>query len=175
MKKLLLILVAVILVGAGCFNKGGEEIIPVVDGTEYQSRDFGFSLRYPDEMEVNERKQSNWAFTYSGMEVDFFLSLRDIVREDKATSLVYFYAVDEISTNDFTQKLEEAIEGTEIVSTEKVERGDFKMVKVVNTTQIEEDKTHYLFNRNGKTIIASVFLGEEELVEPVMHTFKEFE
>lgn len=175
MKKFLVLFAALVLVGAGCAKPVPVDPGPGFVGTAYENREFGFAFDYPDYVGVNVRKDDARAFTYNGIPVDFFLSIRDVVRESVPENLAYVYAAQGLSQDAFVQSITDTDPNASVTSIQPVTFGDLEMVEIVNTTDIGDPKTHYLFDVNGTTIIISVFLGEEENIAPIMKTFRHFE
>ncbi|MFC1787786.1 hypothetical protein ACFLZY_01045 [Patescibacteria group bacterium] len=170
MKKLLIILVVVMLVGGGCFSK--KEPIPEFAGTTYENPQYQFSFEYPVEMEVRVREEQNRAHQYLGLDVDFFASLRDTFSENKPVNVIYLYAIEGLSVEDFKDQLENSGVSEGIKSEETVKVNGIKMTKIINASAAGDDKTHYLFDHNGTTLILSVFLYQEEKFESVLQTFE---
>lgn len=161
-----------LLLGAGCTWGKQEEVKPVASPEfkeKYEDADYGFSFRFPGYMETHLRDKDTRAYKYLGLDVDFFLSLRDTVREDKPISLAYFYAAKGLTTDGFVEAIKNNKD--EVKSIEDVELGGVAAKRIVSTTQTAGlEKTHYVFERNESLIIVSVFLEEEKAVELVLGT-----
>lgn len=168
MKKLLIALSLVALAGFGC-AKGP---VATNESPSAVANDYGIEMTLPDGVEMRAREDKNRATEYLGLEADFFASLRDTVRDEKATNLAYFYAVSKISADDFKAALEasNATGAVKAKSIEDVTVNGIAMKKVTSTTEMGEDKVHYLFDAKDKTIIVSRFIGEETEFEPVFAT-----
>jgi len=178
MKRLLISLCAVALLGAGCLGFGPREsaFVPVFEnGGVYTNSEFGFVLEYPSELEVRVRPDDVRESTYLGMDVDFFASLRDITRDDSSINIAYFFSIPELTLDEFTAALEASSENVEVVSVEDFQANDLSMKKIVSTTDIEIDKQHYLFEHGGTTILLSVFLEEEAVFDPIVATLQSYE
>ena len=171
MKRLFAALAIVAVAGFGC-AKTPER--PVLDPnmTAYENADYGFTFAYPSNMEVRQREGENRASQYLGFDVDFFISLRDTVREKDATNIAWFYAAPGLSADAFTAALVASNPDgvVEVKSVEDVVMNGLQLKKVTSTTEMGTDKAHYLFDRNGTLIIVSVFLGEETAWNDVFQT-----
>lgn len=144
----------------------------VPDGwTTFESVDYGFSVSYPDNMELKERSSDQQDSTYVGLQGKFFLSLRETEREAEPTSLALFYAMKEVDFEKFNEALvasdQENITIKEIVD---ITQGEIAMKKITSTTAIGMDKTHYLFQQGENLIVISIVLGEEDVFKPVFET-----
>jgi|GEM_PF-2044860 len=171
---LFVVVVAVIVGGIFYFqpkqtDTAGEEAV----STEYRNEQYAFSFTHPSEMEVRIREEANRQTDYLGLPVDFFISLRDVEREAKPLNIAFFYAAPGLTVDAFKTALEASDPASvKVTSTEDVEINGLKMTKVINTTALGADKQHYLFDRNGQTVIISVFLTEEPNFEPVLQSLK---
>lgn len=172
MKKLLTILSILAVAGFGC-AKG-----PVADGSSadgswpYINNDYGLQMNLPTGVEVRSRQDGSPLTKYLGFDADHFASLRDTVRDAKATNLAYFYAVPKLSPDDFAKALEasNAAGAVKAKSIEDVTTNGIAMKKITSTTEMGEDKIHYLFDLKDKTIIVSQFIGEEKEFDPIFAT-----
>lgn len=175
MKRLLATLAVISLVGFGCV---GGESVPVdgaeatSTGTRYENAQYDFALDYPVNIEARVREEEDRQTKYLGLDADFFLSIRDVDREDKATTLAYFYAIPGLTTDAFTSALTASnAEGAITVkSVEDVEINGVEMKQIVSTTEVGSDKTHYVFDGDGTPVVASVFLEEQEAFDAVFQT-----
>lgn len=168
MKKFLLVLSIFAVAGFGCANGPGG-----TDGIgPYVNSDYGISMTLPTDVEVRTREDENRPTKYLGLDADFFASMRDTVRDEKATNLAYFYAVSKLSADDFAKALEasNAAGAVKAKSIEDVTINGILMRKVTSTTEMGEDKIHYLFDAKDKTIIVSQFIGEEKEFDPIFAT-----
>jgi hypothetical protein len=174
MKKLLIALTIVVLAGFGCTKAPAAETGgPSADGSwPYMNADYGFQMTLPPGVEMRQREEENRPMKYLGLDADFFASLRDVERESKATNLAFFYAMPTMSTEDFAKALEasDATGDVKVTSTEDVTINGIAMKKVTSTTEMGEDKVHYLFEAKDKTIVVSRFLNEEVAFEPIFAT-----
>ncbi len=141
-------------------------------GETYANEQYGFSFMYPADMEVRVREENVRQTTYLGQDADFFASLRDTVRDAKPTNIAYLYAVPGLTPERFKEALTASGPGIAVTSTEEVKTNGLILTKVVSTTEIGDDKIHYLFDRNGTMIVVSVFIGETEPFAPILQTFR---
>jgi hypothetical protein len=174
MKRLFIALLLVPVLGMGCVGAGqsptGETV--VTDNT-YKNAQYGFSFAYPTSVEVHVREDSLRPSVYLGLDVDFFASVRDTVREEKPVNLAYFYDAKDLTTDAFTTALTASDASISVKSTEDVTINAIPLTKIVSTTAVGVDKTHYLFTASdGSTIIVSVFLYEEEYFQPIFDTLR---
>ena len=174
MKKLLIAAALVALVGFGCAKApGATNSSETSDGpTSYENAQYGFSLTIPKGVEMRDRLESTRKGTYLGMDVDYFASLRDLVRDAKPTGLASFYAVPPMTPEAFATVLEasNANGAVKVTSSEDVTVNGVSMRKVVSTTEMGTDKVHYLFDAKGATIIVSQILSEETEFDPIFAT-----
>lgn len=181
MKKLAIALSALALLGAGC-QWGNPE--PPFVGTAYENSEYSFAFDYPETMDVRSREASVQPYDYLGMEVKFFASLRDLVKDNVPTNIAFLFAAPRLTADEFRQKLE-ASGAQDIRGPETIQSNGLTIYKFTNSTAAGRDlegeeisaleKYHYLFDRGDQTIIASIFIGEHILFEPVLTTFREFE
>jgi len=175
MKRLLILISTIALVGVGCFGTKSETFETDFIGATYENNEFGFAFDYPETMEVRTRPQEDRSYEYIGMNTDFFASLRDTTELEQPVSLVWMMAIPRTNIEQFSATLEGADEAIKIKSIEEVEINDLTLTKVVNETAMEVDKTHYLLNtEDGLTIIFSVFLNTDEDIAPVLETLRKF-
>ncbi len=173
MKKLLIAAALLALVGFGCAKvpTAMSDAIPE-GGKAYENAQYGISLALPKDVEMRQREDAVRTAKYLGLDVDFFASLRDTVREEKAVNLAFFYAVSKMSTDEFAKALEAS--GTngavKVKSTEDLTINGVAMKRITSTTEMGEDKVHYLFDAKDSTIIVSEFIGENEEFEPILGT-----
>lgn len=174
MKRLLISLCALALLGAGCFSQGPVAVEPAFDvANTYSNTEFGFAFDYPKEYDVNVRPDDVRPDTYAGLDVDFFASFRDIVRDPKPTNIFRLYALPGETGDGFEAAiLASGSDTTEVTAREEVWINDIDMTRLVNTTDIGSDKVHYLFERDGVLIVISVFIGEITAAEPIIETFR---
>lgn len=163
MKKFAIALFTLVLVGAGC-SSGPQ----VFEGELYENTEFGFSYNYPEYMDVNVRTSDVRQYNYLGIDLDFFVSVRDIVISDKPHNIAYFYAAKGLTVEQFVDKLKSSSTVIEFKSADQMEVNDLKLTRVLNTTQYGTDKVHYLFNRGSQTIIVSVFIEQEETFDEMI-------
>jgi hypothetical protein len=178
MKKTLrvlpLVLIALVLTAFGCQKFGGASSkVSIPSGwTTYSDATYDFSMSYPETMEINERPSDKQDSTYAGLSGKFFLSLRDISREDEnAATLALFYAFRDVTVEQFSDSLKASDpDNVTIKETTDLVQGGISMKKIISTTALGFDKTHYLFTRGGNLIVVSVVLGEGETFKPVFET-----
>ncbi len=173
MKKLLIALSIVVLAGFGCAKAPAETDGPSADGSwPYINNDYGLQMTLPTGVEVRTREDENRKTEYLGLDADFFASLRNTVRESKATNLAYFYAVPKFSADNFAKALEasNATGAVKAKSIEDVTINGIAMKKITSTTEMGEDKIHYLFDAKDSTIIVSQFIGEEAEFDRIFAT-----
>lgn len=168
LKRLLASLTLLAVAGFGC-------AAPVpLDTTAYVNEQYGFSFGYPSNIEVRVREEENRETQYLGLDADFFASVRDTVRDKKATNIFFLYALPGATVDSFTAALAASNpDGTvQVTSVEDVEANGFEAKKVISTTEMGRDKTHYLFEADGALVVASVFLTEEAVFETMFQTFR---
>jgi len=173
MKKLLIALSILAIAGFGCAKGPGATDGPSADGSwPYINKDYGLSMTLPTGVEVRSRQDGSPLTKYLGFDADHFASLRDTVRESKATNLAYFYAVSKMSADDFAKALEasNAAGAVKAKSIEDVTINGVAMKKITSTTEMGEDKIHYLFDAKESTIIVSQFIGEEAEFDRIFAT-----
>lgn len=176
MKKLLIAAALLALVGFGC-AKGSAPAATVVPAdfvNSYENSQFGISFAFPAGVEMRQREEENRAQKYVGIDVDFFASLRNVVRDEEATNLAFFYAAPKLSVDDFEKALvaSNADGAIAVKSTEDVAVNGIAMKKITSTTEMGVDKVHYLFDAKDSTIIVSRFLYEEGEFEPIFATIE---
>ncbi len=173
MKKLLIAAALLALVGFGCAKAPVATNVAVSEGGKsYDNAQYGISLTLPRDVEMRQREDAVRKTKYLGLDVDFFASLRDLVRDAKPTNLAFLYAAPKLSVDDFEKALVASSENgaVKVKSTEDVTIGGIAMKKITSTTEMGEDKVHYLFDAKGSTIIVSEFIGENEEFEPILGT-----
>jgi len=171
MNRLLAIIAILSVVGFGCITKS-QDVPPESEAGGYENAQYGFSFSYPTNLEVREREEANRATKYLGFDADFFISLRDTVRDVKPTNIAWFYAAPNMTVEKFTAALEASNSdgAVKVKSVEDVTVNGFAMKKMTSSTEMGEDKVHYLFDHNGTLIIVSVFIAEEETWGGVLQT-----
>lgn len=170
MKKLALALSALALVGAGC-QWGNVE--PAFEGLAYENSEYSFAFDYPNTMDVRSREESVQPYQYLGLDVKFFASVRDMVKDTAPANVAFLFAAPRLTADEFYQKLEESGAG-DIQGPKAVKADGLTLHKFTNSTDFGLDKHHYLFDRGEETVIISVFIGEHELFEPLIPTFRPF-
>jgi len=177
MKRLLIAFAILAVAGFGCVSKQNQEAA-VVDpnATRYENAQYGFSFAYPSNLEVRQREENIRATPYLGIDADFFISLRDTVRDTKPTNIAWFYAAPGLTADAFTAALVASNPNgaVQVKSVEDVTVNGLDMKKVTSTTEMGDDKTHYLFERNGSLVIVSVFLQEDAAWSEVLATMDTF-
>lgn len=173
MRRFFAALAILAVAGFGC-TKAPDA--PAVDpnATVYENTQYGFSFAYPENMDARQRPEEDQPTPYLGMETNFFLSLRDMVRDDKPTNIAWFYAAPGLTADGFVEALSasNASGAVQVKSTEDVTVNGLEMKKVTSTTEMGTDKTHYLIEREGTLVIISVFLSETSAWEPVLATMR---
>jgi len=174
MKKLLIAAAFLALVGFGCAKSPASTatVVPADFVNSYENSQFGISFAFPAGVEMRQREEENRPQKYLGIDVDFFASLRNVVRDEKATNLAFFYAAPKLSTDAFVTALEatNADGAVKVTSTEDVTINGIPMKKITSTTEMGTDKVHYLFDAKDSTIIVSRFIYEEGEFEPIFAT-----
>ena len=169
MKRFFLLACAVALLGAGC----SKPATPSTMTGSYAQPAYGFAFQYPTEtMDVHERAQAIQDFAYLGLPVKYIATVRDIVRDTSATNLAAFYVAERMHTDAFIEALVASGAKKEAITKEDETGGKIPMVKITNSTESGETKTHYLFDHGDKTVIVSVYLFEDDVFKPVLETFK---
>ncbi len=175
MKRLFAALAILAVAGFGCTN-AGSDVPAAVDPswTVYENGQYGFSFAYPSNMEVRQREEDVRPTQYLGVDADFFISLRDTVRDAKPTNVAWFYGASGLTVKAFEAALvaSNANGAVQVKSSEKVTVNGLELTKVVSTTELGTDKVHYLVDRDGTLVIVSVFLAEETAWEPVLRTMR---
>ncbi len=179
MKRLLIALAAVALVGFGCFGKiepaANTTTSAPEDWIAYENTVYGFALSYPTNMELRSRPEEEQTTEYLGLPVKFFASLRDTVRDTKPTPLASFYAAEQVTVEQFMTALTASDpEHVSVKETADVTLGSLPAKKVVSTTALGTDKVHYLLLKDTTFIIISQFLNEDEALDPVLATLRTF-
>jgi hypothetical protein len=170
MRRLLTSLAVLAVVGVGCVSQPA-----VPEGTTlYENEQYGFAFAYPPNLEARVRDEELRQTQYLGLKVDFFLSLRDTVRDKKPTNIAWFYAAPGLTTDGFKASLEasDTNGAVKVTAMESVKINNLELTKVTSTTEIGTDKYHYLFDGNGTTVIISVFVAEETAFDPVLQTIR---
>ena len=82
MKKLLIAAALLALVGFGCAKAPVATNVAVSEGGKsYDNAQYGISLTLPRDVEMRQREDAVRKTKYLGLDVDFFASLRDLVRD----------------------------------------------------------------------------------------------
>lgn len=168
MRRALAIFALFALAGAGCAKA------PAFEGTAYENAQYGFAFDYPTNMEVRTRPDDVRETQYLGIDVDFFASLRDTVKEAKPLNVAAFYASPGLTADMFVSALEASGPGIKVTSRTVEKRGKLSMTKVASTTEAGDEKAHYLFERGNDTVIVSVFLTQDEAFAPILDTFRAY-
>jgi hypothetical protein len=122
-------------------------------------------------MELKDRAQDQQDSTYANLSGKFFASLREVKREKEPTTLALFYAFKGVTPDQFSESLQASDQGNiTIKETSEVIKNGLTMKKVISTTAIGLDKTHYLFVYGEDLVVISVVLGEEEVFQPILDT-----
>lgn len=177
MKKTIAILIFCLLAitGFGCQKDNSSNTgVDIPSGWKnFESSDYGFSIAYPNNMEMRARAIEQQDSTYVGLQGNFFASLRDPEREEKPVSIAAFYAFKDLSVEKFIESLQASDpDNITIKETSDLSQGGLAMKKIVNTTALGTDKTHYVFSLNGNLIVISVFLEEDGNFAPLVSTMQ---
>lgn len=164
-----LLLAAILFTGFGCAPK--EETVSTQ--TTYENTQYGFALTYDTAVtELRVRPDTVREDEYLGIPVDFFVSIRNFVPNEKPENLAFLYAAKALTVEEFTQALTASDPANvQVVSTSEETVNGTVFTKVVSTTAALDDKTHYLWMNGETTLIFSVFLLKEELWQEVFQTF----
>ncbi len=167
-----LLLTTVLLTGFGCAPKA-DAPIATPGQTVYENAEYGFALTYdPTVTEVKPRPDDVREDMYLGLPVDFFVSIRHFVPNEKPENLAYVYTAKNLSVEGFTKALTASDPANvKIISTGEETVNGVTFTKVLSTTAALDDKTHYLWIKGDTTLIFSVFLTQEELWQEVFQTF----
>ena len=171
MKKLLAVAALLALAGFGC-AKPAEDPTAAFTQT-YQNAQYGFSFRHPENVDVRVREDENRKDTYVGKDADFFISIRDLKRvgETAPINLAYVYAFPKMTPAQFKQAFLETNPDAAVKDLAPVTLNGVSLQRMVNTTQIGDDKIHYLWEKaDGTLVVFSVFSGEEPNLKPILQT-----
>ncbi len=171
MKKLIAIAALLALTGFGC-AKPAED--PAAGFSEtYRNEQYGFGFRHAPDINVRVREEENRKDAYVGKDADFFVSIRDVVREGEKEplNLAYVYAIPNLTPAQFKQAFLESNPDSAVTDLAPATFNGVTLQRMVNTTQMGEDKIHYLLPRaDGTLIIFSVFIREEDNLKPILET-----
>lgn len=171
MNRIIAVMALLVLTGAGCHNLS-TTYDPEFETTPYFNEEFGFAFDHTADYDINERAQEHRPFSYIGLDVDFFASLRNLVIASSPESVAYLYAAPGLTVEQFVNALEASDDLTEVVSSETTKTNDLQVTEVVSTTQAETNKSHFVFDRGGTLIIISKFLHTDEYVDPIVDTLR---
>lgn len=165
MKKLLATLTLVVLAGAGCANPFAKPA--------YTNDTYGFSMDFDaNVIEMRDRPEEDQPYTYLGLETTYFATLRLKETEtEKPNNLAAFYAVPKMDAEAF-KKVIEAGKGMKVVSTSEETVNNVTLTTVVSTTEAGDDKTHYLFDHDGQTVIVSEYIYQHDAFAPILATLR---
>jgi hypothetical protein len=171
MKRLIATLTLFVLAGAGCAAKAPTP--HAAEGmTTYENAQYRFAIDHPKEVEMTERAEDLRKTKYLGIDVDFFASLRDTVKEDKPLTLASFYVAKGLSVDAFKKALEASGPGIKVTKIEDMTVNGVKLVKVTSSTEAGEDKFHYLYVHGGQTLVIGEFLFVHDEFAPILATFR---
>jgi len=166
MKKILLIGAALAFLGFGCAPKA-----PYL-GQTYTNDVYGFAFDYPKEFEIHRPIEEHRTFDYLGLSVDYFGAVRDLSRSEKPDTIIAMYADETLSIDDFVKALEASNEKVKVTSTKRDRIGKIEVTTIASTNEADIEKHHYLFDVDGKTIIFSEYLNEQERTLPIVQTLR---
>lgn len=169
-----LVLIVLTLAAFGCqkFGGGSPKVYVPSGWTTYSDTTYDLAVSYPDTVELHQRSSEIQDSTYAGLDGKFFLSIRDLSREGEGpATLALFYAFKNVSVDQFSESLQASDQGNiTIKETTDVTQGGIAMKKMISTTAMGVDKTHYLFESGDNLIVISIVLGEDETFKPVFGT-----
>jgi len=85
--------------------------------------------------------------------------------------MALFYAFKNVTVEQFTKALQDSDpDNITIRETTDVVQGDISMKKIVSSTAMGVDKTHYLFQNGEDLVVISLILGEDEAFKPIFET-----
>ena len=167
MKQLLLTCSLILFVGFGCSK---PETAVIQNLTTYQNTEYGFAFDYDgakfEAVPSVDRKQKMY-----GLDADLFASLRDNSR-GQAFNIINFYAKEGLTSGDYVKAIEASGPNNKVKSQIQVTKGKIRMMEIVSSTDSGTDKDHYLFDRNGTTIVLSIAIQEEGTNTPMLSTFR---
>lgn len=180
MKRFFLALSLVAVLGFGCPEKKGELTVTNESATEneagsnvYSNSQYGFELTLPSTVEAKPRPEEEQATDYLGLPVQFFVSIRDLVRDEKTVlNLAYVYAVPDLTVDGLVEALEKSSAKVKVSARDVMDVNGVEVTKVVSSTEAGDDKTHYVFQGKDVTIVISVFLYQDEYFAPILASLK---
>lgn len=173
MKKLLAVGALLAFAGFGCAKPAPAPVAVVAFPVLYQNVQYGFSFRHAEDIDVRVREEQNRKDTYAGKDADFFISVRDLVREGEKEplNLAFVYAFPHLTPAQFKQVFLEANPNAAVKDLAPVTLNGVAMQRMVNTTDMGTDKIHYLLERaDGTLVVFSVFIQEEDNLKPILET-----
>lgn len=178
---ILLFLFVFIFLGIGCRFVSQEEknsyLSPFSEGLIYQSENYGFLFDYPKNIEVEERPLFQQQTMYLNIPVQFFLSIKQPSKEISETTenIFYLYVTENIADiQTFQEQLEASDpENIQVLSTEHIEQNGLALTKIISTTALGVEKTHYLFWQENTLIIFSQFLHQEDIGQQIISTLRQ--
>lgn len=181
MKKLLVLPILSLLIftslGLGCQKESEIPMTVPVDvptWEDYTNSEFGFMFQYPGKYLVKE-KDPEQTTGYAGIDMRFVMSLVDPTRGEKEDPLVFVYWTDQYDMEQFRQaNLDIYVrdEGIEYIEETTVNQGGYELIKLVNTTAINNNKIHYIHETEDGLLIFSVFLFEYQNFDKVLETLR---
>ena len=169
MKNLLAGLAVLAIVGAGCPRADEAAKEPTV---RYENAEFGFSLEHATTFDVKERGEAIRSLNYLGLDASYFATLRDTQRGEKPENIAAFYAVPKMTKEAFEEALKKSGTTAGEPTAEILTVNRLTVTKVSNATDFGTDKVHYLLDRGDKTLVISVYVGEDGPFDPVFKSLK---
>lgn len=169
MKQLLIAGIVFLLAGFGC---AGTKTPTIENLATYANTEYGFAFDYDGaKYQVVPSIEKSRSQKMYGLDADLFAATRDTSRGDPF-NIINMYAREGMTTGDYVKAVESSGPNNKVKSQMQVTKGKIKMTEIVSSTDSGTDKYHYLFDRNGVTIVLSVGIQEEETVAPMLATFR---
>src|SRR3989338_11021703 len=167
MKQLLIACSILLLAGFGCTKPA----VPAIQNANaYKNMEFGFAFDYDgskyEAVPSIAREQKMY-----GLDADLFASLRDNSRGNPF-NIMNLYAKKGMTAGDYRRAVEASGPNNKVKSQTEVTKGKIRMMEIVSSTDSGTDKYHYLFDRNGTTIVLSIAIQEEGTNTPMLSTFR---
>ena len=113
MKKIALLFVAIMLVGAGCAGSSSDPtqgleshaVERVPNAPVYQNAEYGFQLDHLVFMQMNEIQPEKQMKNYLGQQMKLIATLIDKTDSNNPETLMNIYVIDEMSVEDFSEVL----------------------------------------------------------------------
>lgn len=169
------LLASMTLFGFGCAKSNSSSAIPPLQQgwKTYQNASYGFALDYGPKMQLNDRALEMQASTYLGLPVSFFTALTDAGQGQEIESVAFFYAMNSLTKEAFIQALISSDpEYVKVLETTEINQGGLALTKIVSSTANGEKKNHYLYFKDGTTVIISQFLLQDDVFNSVFKTLR---